>query len=136
MPASACVPDARTIDSVSVSANLFECRGHGFGGSEGVRLLRFDAANSTPSVIAGPTTWYQVAPTTDQDFFGLVGVVLTDTGAGTFVVVENIVPKIDDIMFGVTSYLVANATAYASPVDDGAGVGPDDGRLPGRPHRG
>jgi hypothetical protein len=114
LPAAACVPDARALDSVQVAANLFECRGHGFGAGDSVRIVG-RAGGTPPAAIAGPTTWYQVATTTDNDFFALAGITLADAGTGALVVIEDFAPKIDDIMARRASWLVTWYKAGRGP---------------------
>lgn len=118
LPAKALVPDAAEIDSITVAGSIFELRGHGFGGGENVRFAPRGAA-ALPTGIASPITWYEVAPTSDNDFFTCQGLTIADSGTiplgSAIVVIENWTPKADNIMAAWTSYLVARAIAYQAP---------------------
>lgn len=111
-PASACVPDARQIAGVLGSPFVFDLPSHGFSASS---LVSFGArTGSTLDSALSPTATYTVAPISGR-FFGLVGVTLNGDGVGLPFVFEDVIAKIDGIMADVTSYIVANAKAYAGP---------------------
>lgn len=114
LPAAACVPDARALDSITVSGPVFECRGHGFSGGEIVRFVA-RPGSTLPAGIVSPLTWYTVNPPTDSDMFTVAGLVLSDAGAGTINVVEDIGPKLDDLMARRASWLVSWYKAGQGP---------------------
>ena len=126
--ASAMVPDARALASVDAfqgqSAAVFELPGHGFSGADalaGAERVRFAAVAGVQldsTIVA--SRYYDVSIAAgDPDFFTLsylgAPLVLRDDGVGLPYVIENIIPKLDLIMAGVTSEVVSQAKAYKAP---------------------
>lgn len=109
---AACVPDALEIQSVDFAAGIWECVGHGFSGGESVRFVALPG-NTLPAG-TNRTTYYAVSPSSppSPDFFTVPSLTVTDAGSGTFSLIENVYPKIDDIMAEWTSVLIGSAKAY------------------------
>src|SRR6185312_9620685 len=81
-------PEERQLNGVSPAGSLFELRGHGFVGGELVRLVPASAGSVLPSG-ASYSTRYTVAPTTDPDFFALVGLAIADAGSGVLTLLRD-----------------------------------------------
>jgi hypothetical protein len=121
LPSVACSPDARTLDSITVTGPVLETRGHGFAGGESVRFVAPPGSTLPAGVNPAPLTWYVVQPTSDNDFFTVNGLSISDAGSGQIAVVEDYGPKLDDLMARRASWLVAWYKAGIGPWT----VGPD-----------